>query len=132
MQLNIGSCKEEDISITLACPLVAKHKDRNEIILFGGAVHLSKDFILDKDGNKVFGYLVEFNKQGWGKIIEGAYLKGMSQEHGIIKVTDESNGLMNKKIGDILGVLPVHSCLTADLMGRYLTLDNKVIHMMKK
>jgi D-serine deaminase-like pyridoxal phosphate-dependent protein len=132
MQLNLGSCIEEYISVALACPIVARHKDRNEIILYGGAVHLSKDFIIDKEGNKTFGYLVEFNEHGWGKIIKGAFVKGMSQEHGIIKVTDESNGLMDKKPGDIIGVLPVHSCLTADLMGRYLTLDNKTIHMMNK
>lgn len=132
MQLNIGSCNEADIAAALAVPIVAKHKERNEIIVFGGAVHLSKDFILNKNGEKVFGYLVEPDSNGWGKIIPDAYVKGLSQEHGTIKVTDNQNILMNKKVGDIVGILPVHSCLTADLMGRYLTLDNEIIYMMNK
>jgi D-serine deaminase-like pyridoxal phosphate-dependent protein len=132
MQLNIGVCNEEDISVALAAPVVAKHKDRNEIIVYGGAVHLSKDFIIDKNGNKVFGYLVQFNKNGWGKIISGAYVKGLSQEHGIIKVNENADYFMRKKVGDIIGILPVHSCLTADLMGKYQTFSDKVITMMKK
>jgi D-serine deaminase-like pyridoxal phosphate-dependent protein len=132
MQLELGACNEDNISVALAAPIVAKHKDRNEIIVYGGAVHLSKDFIFDKDGNRIYGYLVEFNEHGWGEIIKGAYVKSLSQEHGVIKITDDSNGIMDKNYGDLLGILPVHSCLTADLMGRYLTLDNQFIEMMKK
>ncbi len=32
------------------------------------------------------------------------------------------------KVGDLLGVLPVHSCLTADLLKEYQTLDGERIH----
>jgi D-serine deaminase-like pyridoxal phosphate-dependent protein len=132
MQLNIGSCSEEDISVALAAPIVVKHKERSEIVVYCGAVHLSKDFIIDKNDRKVFGYIVEFNELGWGKIIPGAYVKGLSQEHGIIKVENNADYFMRKKVGDIVGILPVHSCLTADLMGRYRTFSDKVITMMKK
>ncbi|MGB3467281.1 MAG: hypothetical protein WBA74_18505 [Cyclobacteriaceae bacterium] len=34
------------------------------------------------------------------------------------------------RIGDLVGIIPIHSCLTANLMGKYLTLDNKLLlHM---
>jgi D-serine deaminase-like pyridoxal phosphate-dependent protein len=131
-QLTIGSCSEKDIAIALVAPIVVKHYDRNEIIIYGGAVHLSKDFVIDKDNIKTFGYIAEIDKNGWGKIITTAYLKGMSQEHGIVKVDNSSNTLMNKKIGDILAVIPAHSCLTADVMGVYKTLNGKTILMMDK
>ena len=131
-QLTIGSCCEEDIATVLAAPIVAKHYDRNEIIIYGGAVHLSKDFVINKDEIKTFGYIAEIDKNGWGKIIQAAYLKGMSQEHGIIKVDSSSHLLMNKKVGDLLAILPAHSCLTADVMGAYKTLDSKTILMMDK
>ena len=131
-QLTIGSCSEEDIAVALVAPIVAKHHNRNEIILYGGAVHLSKDFIINNDGVKIFGYIADVEKKGWGKIIKNTYLKGMSQEHGIIKINNSSDPLMNKKIGDLLAVLPAHSCLTADVMGAYKTLDGKTILMMDK
>ena len=131
-QLTIGSCSEEDIAMALAAPIVAKHPDRNEIVIYGGAVHLSKDFVINRDDIKTFGYITEMEKNGWGKIIKTAYVKGMSQEHGIIKVDSNSNPLMNKKVGDLLAVLPAHSCLTADVMGVYKTLSGKTILMMDK
>jgi D-serine deaminase-like pyridoxal phosphate-dependent protein len=32
------------------------------------------------------------------------------------------------KSGDILGILPVHSCLTANLMKSYMTLEGEAIN----
>jgi D-serine deaminase-like pyridoxal phosphate-dependent protein len=31
------------------------------------------------------------------------------------------------KIGDVLVILPIHSCLTVNLLGKYLTLEGKTI-----
>ncbi|NOK61039.1 MAG: hypothetical protein GFH27_549307n22 [Chloroflexi bacterium AL-W] len=45
MQLKIGSCTEEEIGVAVACPIVGKHPERNELIIYGGAVHLSKEFM---------------------------------------------------------------------------------------
>jgi len=132
MQLNIGSCSEEDIAIVLVAPIVAKHKERNEIVIYGGAVHLSKDTIIDKNNDKIFGYVVEMNDNGWGNIIENTFVKSVSQEHGIIKVKMTDSILFKKNLGDLIGIMPVHSCLTADLNGKYLTTKGKIIFMMDK
>ena len=49
----------------------------------------------------------------------------MSQEHGLIEMNDSF--LREAKVGDLLIILPVHSCLTSDLYRFYLTLEEKKI-----
>ena len=44
-QMTIGSCSAEDVGFVVACPVVAVHPERNEIVLYGGAVHLSKEML---------------------------------------------------------------------------------------
>jgi len=126
-QRSIGSCSEEEIAIAVACPVVAKHKERNEIILYGGAVHLSKDFLPREDGTKFFGGIVAMGDDGWGPMIEDTYVASLSQEHGVVKANDQLFDQVH--VGDVLLVLPVHSCLTANLMKRYVTLAGETIEM---
>lgn len=125
MQLELNTCKEEDIAIAVACPVVAKHPDRKEAILYCGAVHLSKDFILGKDGTKIFGYVAFPDGECWEPIIKNSFISSLSQEHGVLK-TDGEN-FEKIKVGEILMVLPVHSCLTVDALKRYLTLEGEEI-----
>jgi D-serine deaminase-like pyridoxal phosphate-dependent protein len=129
-QRSFGVCSERDIAIALACPVVALHPERSEVVLYGGAIHLSKDCLVDKDGNRLFGRVCLPKKNGgWGPSVEGAYVSSVSQEHGIVKF--ESDGTMEGiQVGDVLMVLPVHCCLTANLMGAYTTLDGNVIDTM--
>ncbi|MBS4013628.1 MAG: alanine racemase [Bacteroidetes bacterium] len=114
MQHNINVCKPNEIALIVACPVVAKHTDRNEIVIYGGAVHLSKDSIL-VDGKNVFGLMVRLsNDLSWSFFEDNVYVDRISQEHGVIKV---SNEIINElAIGDFIGIVPVHSCLTADLV----------------
>ena len=114
MQYHIGSCSLSDIAVVAACPVVSVYPERNELIIYGGAVHLSKENIEADNGFKLFGYVVSLTENSWGEPIPGAYVSSISQEHGIVKMPKEF--LKNFKPGDILGVLPIHSCLTADLL----------------
>ncbi len=114
MQYHIGSCTSDEIAVAVACPVVAIHPERNELIIYGGGVHLSKENIAANNDFKLFGYIVKFTNTGWSEPISGAYLSSLSQEHGIIKT---SNDTINEfKPGDIIGILPIHSCLTANLL----------------
>lgn len=124
MQAEIGSCQYENIAVAMACPVVAKHADRNEVIVYGGAVHFSKDRI-EKDGKIIYGLIAEPKEKTWGNPISDWYVKKLSQEHGTIHVPDEA--LDQIKIGDLLYILPIHSCLTANLMSKYYTLDGEEI-----
>jgi len=121
MQHQIGSCAVSDIAVALACPVVAIHDDRSELVVYGGGVHLSKDR-MEEQGRTIYGKLVQKTKKGWGDLIPGAYVKSISQEHGIISVMPED--LENYQIGDYVLILPVHSCMTADLMRGYTVLNS--------
>ena len=117
MQLQIGSCAAEDISIALACPVVAKHPERNEVVIYGGGVHFSKDR-MEENGHSVFGYVVADMGKKWGDIFSNVYVTRLSQEHGIISAPKQ--WIDQLKIGDVVKVLPVHSCMTMDLLREYL------------
>ncbi len=117
MQLNLKVCKPDEIALIIACPVVAKHSDRNEIVIYGGAVHLSKDNITI-NGKSIFGMLVKLhNDLKWEFFNEPIYVDRISQEHGIIKVNAEV--FNNIKIGDFIGIVPVHSCLAVDLIKEF-------------
>ena len=115
MQLNLKVCKENDIAMIMACPVVAKHKDRNEIVIYGGAVHLSKELLSYDDGKQSYGRLVELKEDGsWMLIKPDMNVIRLSQEHGILKVSDEVFDRI--QIGSLIGIMPVHACLAADLL----------------
>jgi len=46
----LKSCTLDDISILIACPIITLHPERKEIIIYGGAVHFSKDSYKDENG----------------------------------------------------------------------------------
>ncbi|MEP0714192.1 alanine racemase [Algoriphagus sp.] len=125
MQAELGGCDREDIAVCLAVPVVDIKKDRKEILIHGGGVHLAKDVLVGENGLKNFGEVVYLNDNGWTIPVEKSFLKSISQEHGIIKASEEL--LAKVKVGDLLGILPVHSCMTADCMGEYMTLDGKMV-----
>jgi D-serine deaminase-like pyridoxal phosphate-dependent protein len=114
MQYQIGSCTTDDIAVAVACPVVAVHPKRSELVIYGGAVHLSKEFITDNDSKKNYGLVVHIDKNGWGSPIPGANVSSISQEHGIVKMKMEE--LTQFKPGDVIGILPIHSCLSANLL----------------
>ena len=125
MQLYLGSCTIEDIAAVVACPVVAKHPKRLEIVFYGGAVHLSKESVNDKEGREVFGLPVKIGKAGWSEPLVGSFVSRLSQEHGILQTSREVFDLI--QIGDIIGILPVHSCLSANLAHQYINLGGKKI-----
>lgn len=125
MQAELGSCSKEDIAVCLAVPVVDINRERGEILVHGGGVHLAKDVLLDTSGNKNFGEVVALHEKGWSLIPDRSYLKSISQEHGIVKASPSL--LKQVQIGDLIGILPIHSCMTADCMGGYLSLDGKWI-----
>ena len=124
-QMTLGSCKADQVAVAVACPVVEKNYSRKEIIIYGGGVHLSKESIRFSDGRIVFGEAVLLNDEGWQFPAERCFLRSLSQEHGIIAASDEL--MSNVKVGELLGIIPVHSCMTADLMRRYHTFDDKEI-----
>lgn len=119
-QFRIGSCRLEDIAVAMACPVAGKYPQEGRILIHGGAVHFSKEF-LDIGGTPVYGRLVQSSGKGWAMDDREHYITSLSQEHGIL--TGSSKLMEMFRIGDLAYFLPVHSCLTANLMREYVTLD---------
>ncbi|MHA1977608.1 MAG: alanine racemase [Candidatus Hodarchaeales archaeon] len=128
-QLSLGACIESELAMGVACPVVAIYPERNQIIIYGGAVHLSKEYQITPTGDKSFGRVGLLTQEGWTSSLPDTYVSSISQEHGIIQ-TNQSV-LEKIKLGDLLFILPVHSCLTANLFSNYQTISSEKINKMQ-
>ncbi len=126
----IGSCTHDQIALALACPVVAIYPDREELFVHGGSVHLSKDSLTLADSITSFGQPVALTDAGWNFCWPGSFVKSLSQEHG--KIHLPRTFLNQVKVGDVIGIVPVHACLTADAMRHYVSTTGQVIPMMPK
>ncbi len=125
MQEKLGACTEDEIAVALACPVVGKYKDRNQIAVYGGAVHLSTAYLVDESGRQVFGYATSLENGTFGPIKRNAPVIALSQEHGIIHV--EASSLDRIEPTNLLPLYPVHSCLTCSLHKGYTTLEGNAV-----
>jgi D-serine deaminase-like pyridoxal phosphate-dependent protein len=127
MQAEIGACTLDDIAVAMVCPVVAVHPERKQWVIYGGAIHFSKDHLLPSNGTSLYGLMVREGANTWevAHAEHNPRIISLSQEHGIVQCTDENFKWC--KPGDLALWLPVHSCLTADAMGAYLTLDGQQI-----
>jgi D-serine deaminase-like pyridoxal phosphate-dependent protein len=123
-QQQIGACSFDQIAVAMACPIVAIHSDRNEIVIYGGGVHFAKDRLEVQNVGTIYGIVVVPLEEGWGDPIPGMYIKSLSQEHGIVSVPHPF--ITKYKIGDLLYILPVHSCMTANEMKCYKSQDETI------
>lgn len=127
MQCQIGSCEISDIAVVVACPIVDKYPRRNELAIHGGAIHFSKESL--RTNNQLhFGKAATNNGKYWKIEDDKTYLKALSQEHGIVKCSKQ---IINRyQIGEVIPLLPVHSCLTANLMKSYTLNDGQIIRQL--
>ncbi len=122
MQQASGACEIEKIAVCMACPVVSVYPEREELVIYGGAVHFSKEYLSVDDSSMVFGQVVEASANGgWGKVIKGMQLLKLSQEHGTVSFPKKMQHAY--KVGDLIHILPVHSCLTANLQKTYTLLN---------
>jgi len=113
MQMGLGSCHAGQVAVCVAAPVVDLYHSRNEAVIHGGAVHLSKEHIR-YDGDDVYGLVVRLTDDGWSDPLPGCRVKSLSQEHGILHCDPQIMKTLQR--GSLVGILPVHSCLTVDAM----------------
>ena len=124
-QAQIGSNLESQIAVVMACPIVALHPERNELVVYGGGVHFAKDRLEGTPRGTIFGKLVEITEDGIGQVDQEVYINSLSQEHGIVLIDKEK--IKKYQLGDILYFLPVHSCMTAHAMKQYTSFQGNTI-----
>ncbi len=121
-QAEIGSCQQKDIAVYAECPLIGLYPSRNEVVMHGGSVDLSKD-VMKVNGMKSYGLVTHLNNT---ELSNPLNVNSLSQEHG--KIEGNAEFFSQAKIGDVLRVLPVHSCLLVDKHSSYHGVVNNVIY----
>ena len=122
-QLHIGACTQADIATAAACPVVSVYPERQTILIYGGAVHLSKDFMPGPENARIYGKVSLLEEGGWGEILPDTTLYSISQEHGLVSTTPQICAMVEP--GDVLVIHPAHICLAVSALHRYLTLENE-------
>ena len=122
MQVQIGSCSLNDVSLFAVLPVAQHFKTENRAILHGGAAHLSKDYVMTNGINN-YGQMVSNSAS---EIIElpNAFITALSQEHGTL------SGLPDSFDEPVAWICPIHSCLTANLFDHYVTTNG--MHIEKR
>lgn len=120
-QKHIGACDWNEIALAMACPVISRYPERGEVVVHGGAVHFSKDAVETSEG-RVFGQVMHLTENGWGAPMGDAEVIGLSQEHGKIRMP--ANMIRDLKLGDLLVIVPAHSCLTMAAMGDFIVFDS--------
>jgi D-serine deaminase-like pyridoxal phosphate-dependent protein len=119
MQVQIGSMTADTVAAAAVLPVVGVYPDRGQVVLHGGAVHLSKEGLAE-EGRTIFGKLGTLDPAGdLGAVVDAAPLVSLSQEHGVVEVPAGHD----IAVGDLALVWPVHSCLTCDLLEDRLILE---------
>lgn len=117
-QVSTGLGGYRDVAITVACRIASVYKDRNSVLIDGGALAFSKD-TAPQGG---FGYVLDPRKSE-PEII--ASLTKVSQEHGILQHLNESTlSRPELQIGELIRVIPNHCCLTAACHLFYLIIED--------
>lgn len=120
MMHDLGVCTWEDVAVAVACPVVALHPARSEAVIYGGSIHLSKELI-EADGQAFYGYAAFPAERGWTQGDAHSRVVSLSQEHGLVRLAPQDFQRLN--VGDLLYILPVHSCLVVEALKSYRCLD---------
>ncbi|KAI7864222.1 uncharacterized protein EV154DRAFT_534144 [Mucor mucedo] len=117
-QVSTGLGDYNDVAITVACRIASVYKDRDSLLIDGGALAFSKD-TAPQGG---FGCVLDPQEKE-PKVI--ATLTKVSQEHGILQHLDESTlSRPELQIGKLIRVIPNHCCLTAACHLFYLIIED--------
>lgn len=124
MQASKGICNINEIALTVACPVVDLHPERGEIIIYGGGIHLSKEFILNTNGERNYGVICSSSSSGWVDPVSESFVISLSQEHGIVKAPVKFINSLH--VGDLVFILPIHSCITAQCFTYYTDINGNM------
>jgi D-serine deaminase-like pyridoxal phosphate-dependent protein len=113
-QSTIGSCRFEDVAVSVLTTVVGSYPERNAIVVDAGALAMSKDTGPDHV-NPQFGYGIVCDTSL--KPIPTMKLIALSQEHGKIATLEPV------PVGTKLRIVPNHSCLTAAMYSTYHVID---------
>jgi D-serine deaminase-like pyridoxal phosphate-dependent protein len=112
-QTTIGSCRREDVAVSVLATVVGSYPERRQAILDAGALALSKDLGPNHlDAKFGYGIVCDLNLKPLPM-----KLVALSQEHGKIEAANPP------AVGTQVRILPNHSCLTSAMYDGYHVID---------
>lgn len=123
-QAGVGICKLEDIALSLLVTVIGHQLEKGWVITDGGWMALSRDRgTANQKVDQGYGLVCDIN----GKIIEGLWVSGANQEHGIISARNpEGFDPKQLPIGTRLRILPNHACPTGAQHPCYYVVNNSL------
>lgn len=123
-QAGVSICKPEDIALSLLVTVIGHQLEKGWVITDGGWMALSRDRgTANQKVDQGYGLVCDIN----GKIIDGLWVSGANQEHGIISCRNPQG--FNPKdypIGTRLRILPNHACPTGAQHPYYYVVNNSL------
>lgn len=123
-QAGVGICKPEDIALSLLVTVIGHQLGKGWVITDGGWMALSRDRgTANQKVDQGYGLVCDIN----GQIIDGLWVSGANQEHGIISARNPK-GFDPKQfpIGTRLRILPNHACSTGAQHPCYYVVNNSL------
>jgi D-serine deaminase-like pyridoxal phosphate-dependent protein len=118
-----GVCKTGEIAMSVLSSVIGHNKAAGKILLDAGGLALSKDRSADKFRPEVgYGQLCRVD----GSIVADLYVNSVSQEHGHVRVRDESDSALFP-VGSQVRILPVHACMTAAAYDHFNVIENGAV-----
>jgi D-serine deaminase-like pyridoxal phosphate-dependent protein len=117
-QVAMGSCRREDVAISVLATVVGSYPERNNAIIDAGALALSKDRGAEHIDPQIgYGILCDLDLNPLPM-----RLAALSQEHGKIETSS------HLPVGTQVRIIPNHSCLTAAMYDAYHVIaDGKIV-----
>jgi D-serine deaminase-like pyridoxal phosphate-dependent protein len=114
-QSTIGSCRRDDVAVSVLVTVVGSYPERGAAIIDAGALALSKDLGPDHiDPQFGYGMVCDLDLRPLP-----ARLVSVSQEHGKLKTSAVL------PIGTRIRIIPNHSCLTSAMYDVYHVVENR-------
>lgn len=122
-QQSRGVCTTDEIALSVLGSVIGHNKAAGKILLDAGGIALSKDRSADKFRPEVgYGQICHAD----GSIVADLYVTSVSQEHGHVKVRNESDYALFP-VGSQLRILPIHACMTAAAYDYFHVIENGVV-----
>ncbi len=121
-QVGVGSCRMEDIAVSVLATVVAHHQGRNHLLIDAGGLALSKDTGANEHAPGT----------GYGRVcrpgeplpLPGLAIHDVHQEHGLVGGPEAATiNFAAFPPGSRLRALPNHSCMTGAMYDRYYVTD---------
>ncbi|MCW0233956.1 MAG: alanine racemase [Ferrovibrio sp.] len=127
-QAALGTCRMEDVAVSVLAAVVAHHPGRNHFLIDAGGLALSKDTGANKHAPGT----------GYGRVcrpgdalpLPGLSVYDVHQEHGLVGGPLTPDGKQAEPVdfaghapGSRLRVLPNHVCMTGAMYDRYFVID---------